>query len=136
MSFPLVLNISIVPILDHLVIRTRNQDLGVDAHTHRFLNFHTQPATIYYVIIISPFLSTGLCSSLLCGRTKEVEVGGSVGVGAALALALVRPASSPAPPRTPCQLRLTAPDATAFIVRLIDVKVSFYLFLFSSFSLL
>ncbi|CAH2100349.1 unnamed protein product [Euphydryas editha] len=59
-------------------------------------------------------------SSLLCGRTKEVEVGGNVGAGAALALTLLRPPSSTS--NSPCQLRLTAPDATAFTVRLIDVK--------------
>ncbi|XP_063830658.1 uncharacterized protein LOC135079940 isoform X1 [Ostrinia nubilalis] len=65
---------------------------------------------------------TGLCSSLLCGRTKEVEVGSGVGAGAALALALVRPPSAAG--NTPCQLKLTAPDAAAFAVRLIDVKES------------
>ncbi|CAG4927042.1 unnamed protein product [Colias eurytheme] len=58
-------------------------------------------------------------SSLLCGRTKEVEVGGAGGAGAALALTLARPPGVSAP----CQLRLIAPDAAAFTVRLIDVKV-------------
>ncbi|XP_045509747.1 uncharacterized protein LOC123705141 [Colias croceus] len=59
-------------------------------------------------------------SSLLCGRTKEVEVGGAGGAGAALALTLARPPGVSAP----CQLRLIAPDAAAFTVRLIDVKES------------
>lgn len=71
--------------------------------------------------------STGFCSSLLCGRTKEVEVGGPGGASGALALALVRPAAQ-SESRAPCQLRLAAPDAAAFTVRLIDVKVSKHLF--------
>lgn len=58
--------------------------------------------------------------SLLCGHTKEVEVGGNVDAGAALALTLLRPPSSTS--NSTCQLRLTAPDAAAFTVRLIDVK--------------
>ncbi|CAH0699311.1 unnamed protein product [Spodoptera exigua] len=60
-----------------------------------------------------------ICSSLLCGRTEKLELGSNSGAGAALALALVRP---PSAPRTPCQLSLTAPEAAAFAVRLIDVK--------------
>ncbi|XP_013183408.2 uncharacterized protein LOC106129400 [Amyelois transitella] len=73
-------------------------------------------------LLVFHAIPSGLCSSLLCGRTKEVEVGGSFGSNTALALALVRP---PSAPQQPCQLVLTAPDATAFTVRLIDVKESF-----------
>ncbi|CAH0722221.1 unnamed protein product, partial [Brenthis ino] len=61
-------------------------------------------------------------SSLLCGSKKEVEVGSNLGAGAALALTLLRPPSSTS--SSPCQLRLSAPDATAFTLRLIDVKDS------------
>lgn len=68
-------------------------------------------------------LSAGYASSLLCGRTKEVEVGSNVGAGAALALTLLRPQA--ATTSGPCQLKLNAPDAAAFTVRLIDVKVGF-----------
>ncbi|KPJ14555.1 hypothetical protein RR48_13626 [Papilio machaon] len=76
-----------------------------------------------------PFLGTlGDCSSLLCGRTKEVEVGGNAGAGAALALSLSRP---PSAGNTTCQLRLTAPEAAAFTVRLIDVKTTCVMFLSS-----
>ncbi|OWR50964.1 uncharacterized protein LOC116779250 [Danaus plexippus] len=64
----------------------------------------------------------GYASSLLCGRTKEVEVGSNVGAGAALALTLLRPQA--ATTSGPCQLKLNAPDAAAFTVRLIDVKES------------
>ncbi|CAK1599384.1 unnamed protein product [Parnassius mnemosyne] len=78
--------------------------------------------TVLLVFSILLFHS-GDCSSLLCGRTKEVEVGGGVSAGAALALSLVRPPSS-AGSSTPCQLRLSAPEAAAFTVRLIDVKES------------
>ncbi|XP_026323604.1 uncharacterized protein LOC113232918 [Hyposmocoma kahamanoa] len=78
---------------------------------------------IVFSLLVFQTFPSGLCSSLLCGRTKEVEVGEGVGAGAALALALVR--SSPAmPTEGPCQLRLNAPDAAAFTVRLIDVKES------------
>ncbi|GBP65367.1 hypothetical protein EVAR_53399_1 [Eumeta japonica] len=59
------------------------------------------------------------CSSLLCGRTAEVELGGRS--SSALALALLRPEGQSAP----CTLRLNAPDASAFTLRLIDVKVVF-----------
>lgn len=78
-----------------------------------------------FLVFFSVLINTLHCansSSLLCGRTKEVEVGGNVGAGAALALTLLRPPSSTS--NSPCQLRLTAPDATAFTVRLIDVKES------------
>ncbi|XP_049885858.1 uncharacterized protein LOC126380461 isoform X2 [Pectinophora gossypiella] len=77
--------------------------------------------TGYIVISLLVFntFPSGSCSSLLCGRTKEVEVGSAAGASAALALALVRP---PAAPQSPCQLRLAAPEAAAFTVRLIDVK--------------
>ncbi|CAH2068254.1 unnamed protein product, partial [Iphiclides podalirius] len=76
---------------------------------------------VFFILIVQTF-HPGDCSSLLCGRTKEVEVGGNVGAGAALALSLVRPPTSG--PSVPCQLRLTAPEAAAFTVRLIDVKES------------
>ncbi|XP_072935282.1 uncharacterized protein [Epargyreus clarus] len=77
---------------------------------------------LVFSLLVFHTFHVGHSSSLLCGRTKEVEVGGGIGAGAALALALVRPPSSPA--HAPCQLRLTAPDAAAFTVRLIDVKES------------
>ncbi|VVC98278.1 unnamed protein product, partial [Leptidea sinapis] len=64
-----------------------------------------------------------LSSSLLCGRTKEVELGTNSSAGAALALTLVRPGPPTSASRAPCQLRLIAPDAAAFTMRLIDVKV-------------
>uniref|UniRef100_A0A2A4JM90 Secreted protein n=1 Tax=Heliothis virescens TaxID=7102 RepID=A0A2A4JM90_HELVI len=70
------------------------------------------------VLVLNIFPS-GFCSSLLCGRTEKLELGSNSGAGAALALALVRP---PSAPRAPCQLSLTAPEAAAFAVRLIDVK--------------
>ncbi|KPI95419.1 hypothetical protein RR46_08878 [Papilio xuthus] len=73
----------------------------------------------YCVWLIKFVYPTGDCSSLLCGRTKEVEVGGNAGAGAALALSLSRP---PSAGNATCQLRLTAPEAAAFTVRLIDVK--------------
>ncbi|XP_053601158.1 uncharacterized protein LOC128669928 [Plodia interpunctella] len=73
-------------------------------------------------LLVVNAIPSGLCSSLLCGTTKEVEVGGSFGSNTAVALALVRPPSTA--PHQPCQLILTAPDATAFTVRLIDVKES------------
>ncbi|XP_021195065.2 uncharacterized protein LOC110379640 isoform X1 [Helicoverpa armigera] len=72
------------------------------------------------VLVLNIFPS-GLCSSLLCGRTEKLELGSNSGAGAALALALVR---SPSAPHAPCQLSLTAPEAAAFAVRLIDVKES------------
>ncbi|XP_014359230.2 uncharacterized protein LOC106711433 isoform X1 [Papilio machaon] len=75
---------------------------------------------VFSILLFQAFQS-GDCSSLLCGRTKEVEVGGNAGAGAALALSLSRP---PSAGNTTCQLRLTAPEAAAFTVRLIDVKES------------
>lgn len=77
----------------------------------------------YFVIsfLLLHIVPLGSTSSLLCGQTKEVELGSNTGAGAALALALVRP---PTAPKTPCQLRLSAPEAAAFAVRLIDVKES------------
>lgn len=54
-------------------------------------------------------------ASVLCGRTQQLELGGAG--GAAAALALVRPRS-----HAPCRLRLSAPNHTAFLVRLMDVK--------------
>ncbi|XP_059060351.1 uncharacterized protein LOC131853473 [Achroia grisella] len=77
---------------------------------------------VVFSLLVFNTIQTGLSSSLLCGRTKEVEVGSNVGAGAALALALVRPQSSAS--HSPCQLKLNAPDAAAFTVRLIDVKES------------
>ncbi|CAK1548097.1 unnamed protein product [Leptosia nina] len=76
---------------------------------------------VTFLIVIQTF-SFVQSSSLLCGRVKEVELGGSAGAGSALALTLVRPATSTS--TAPCQLRLTAPDAAAFTLRLIDVKES------------
>ncbi|XP_068628847.1 uncharacterized protein [Battus philenor] len=77
---------------------------------------------VFSILLFQAFQS-GECSSLLCGRTKEVEVGEKAGAGAALALSLVRPPGAPHD-TAPCQLRLTAPEAAAFTVRLIDVKES------------
>ncbi|CAG9783272.1 unnamed protein product [Diatraea saccharalis] len=74
-------------------------------------------------------LESGLCSSLLCGRTKELELGTNGGVGSALALAMLRPPFVTT--NAPCQLKLTAPDGAAFTVRLIDVKKSQLIHFFS-----
>ncbi|XP_041974659.1 uncharacterized protein LOC121729962 isoform X2 [Aricia agestis] len=77
---------------------------------------------LVFSLAVSYTFHIAQCSSLLCGRTKEVEVG-TGSASAALALTLLRPAGS-ANQTAPCQLRLTAPDAAAFTVRLIDVKES------------
>ncbi|XP_045760793.1 uncharacterized protein LOC123864422 [Maniola jurtina] len=77
---------------------------------------------LVFLLVFLHALQFAYSSSLLCGRTKEVEVGNNIGAGAALALTLLRPPSSNS--TSPCQLRLNAPDAAAFTVRLIDVKES------------
>ncbi|XP_047525963.1 uncharacterized protein LOC125063522 [Pieris napi] len=78
----------------------------------------------YLVVLLLVIQTLNLVhsSSLLCGRVKEVELGGNSGAGAALALTLIRPPTPPS--NASCQLQLTAPDAAAFTVRLIDVKES------------
>ncbi|KAG6449815.1 uncharacterized protein LOC115443311 [Manduca sexta] len=72
-------------------------------------------------ILVLNIIPLGLCSSLLCGRTNKKELGLNSAAGTALALALVRP---PTAPKAPCQLSLSSPNATAFAIRLIDVKES------------
>ncbi|KAJ2946667.1 hypothetical protein O0L34_g12726 [Tuta absoluta] len=73
---------------------------------------------LVFFLLVLHTIPLGWCSSLLCGPKRDVELGGK-GATSALALALVRP---PSAPHMPCTLRLTAPDATAFTLRLIDVK--------------
>lgn len=77
---------------------------------------------IVFIFCLSQTFHIVLSSSLLCGRTKEVQVGVGMSSGTALALALVQPSSATA--NKTCQLKLTAPEAAAFNVRLIDVKES------------
>ncbi|XP_023946718.2 uncharacterized protein LOC112052048 [Bicyclus anynana] len=77
---------------------------------------------LVFLLVFLHDLQYAHSSSLLCGRTKEVEVGNSLGAGAAIALTLLRPPSSNS--TSACQLRLHAPDAAAFTIRLIDVKES------------
>ncbi|KAG7303893.1 hypothetical protein JYU34_010799 [Plutella xylostella] len=79
---------------------------------------------LFFCAVLLYTVPAGHSSSLLCGRTKEVELGGASATGA-LALALLRPPSQ-ASSRASCQLRLVAPDAAAFTVRLIDVKESLF----------
>lgn len=75
----------------------------------------------FLVLLVLHSLAKANSSSLLCGRTNKKDLGLNSATGTALALALVRP---PAAPLAPCQLNLSAPEATAFAVRLIDVKES------------
>ncbi|CAH2242422.1 jg20425 [Pararge aegeria aegeria] len=80
---------------------------------------------LVFVLLFLHALQFAHSSSLLCGRTKEVEVGNNIGAGAALALTLLRPPSANSTNSTSsCQLRLAAPDAAAFTIRLIDVKLN------------
>lgn len=75
-----------------------------------------------FCVLLLHLIPSGLCSSLLCGRTEKIELGNNSGAGSALALALVRPSSATSD--KPCSLSLTAPEAAAFAIRLIDVKES------------